>query len=228
MGNGLKLVLRSPLFRLALKGILWMASVMSIEAYGASWLTVGFFVFASLFFYKGRHDESLYRFRGSFIVLYILALLGIFHIQSTYIMYGTLFFVLIGLCVLGGIRDLIFLNRQFLYRLLQFFIYIAVFVAFFLSLNAELFLVKYALLFITLLVLIKEGIDFLGSSMKYKSRLYITIIAVTLVFIILEITWGLALLSPRPLHAGSMMTLVLFLMFDYLINSPKRIASDTF
>src|SRR3989344_1680406 len=193
MGNGLKLVLRSPLFRLALKGILWMASVMSIEAYGASWLTVGFFVFASLFFYKGRHDESLYRFRGSFIVLYILALLGIFHIQSTYIMYGTLFFVLIGLCVLGGIRDLIFLNRQFLYRLLQFFIYIAVFVAFFLSLNAELFLVKYDLL-----------------------------------FIILEITWGLALLSPRPLHAGSMMTLVLFLMFDYLINSPKRIASDTF
>lgn len=129
MAIELKLVLRSPRSALLLKSLLFFGFLVLAKIVGFGWLAILFFLIASaiLFFFP------LFQSIPYFISFILFVGLGIFFLKQLsgfYFWVGALGLIAIFYLILG-VKNLVLMNRSFLYRIFHLAVFYGVFILFF-------------------------------------------------------------------------------------------------
>ena len=203
MATKLKLVLQNPKLRLAFKALAFAGLIILLRFQNFNLVSIALFAAGAIFLYIKplfRTFELLL----PFAVLAVVALLitnliawGVYFWIAV-IYFTALFFILL------GIKDLVVVRREFWRRFLNLALIYPVFLLFFFQ-NETSYGIKILLLFLALLILLKELL---------KKRLPTWVLALFLI----EGVWAIALLPLGFISAANLAVLTYWTLTEFAIN----------
>ena len=206
------------LYPLALKSAIF--SVLLFLA-GFNWLVWILFAAFSFYFYFQPSFNNKRFFYSFFAVFFCsLAILEKIHFLgyrfSAAIMFGILFFVLL------GTKNLAFINRQGIYHSINGFLLLSVFLSFFLSDKSEWFVLKYLLVGAALFFLSREFLEFFWKENKkeevYSGEPFISLSSLSIAFLGMQVAWGTALLPIGFLNSSALALAFMLVLQDFFLN----------
>jgi hypothetical protein len=203
---------------LALKSAIF--SVALVLA-GANWFAWILFAGLSAYFYFKPSLNSR-RFLYSFLALFSCSLMILSKIDLlgyriwAAIFFGALFFALL------GIKNLAFINRQGIYHIINGFLLLAVFLAFFVSDKSEWFVLKYLLAGLAVYLLAREFLAFFWKENKkeevYSGDQFILLSSLIIAFLAMEAVWAIALLPIGFLNSSALALAFMLVLQDFFLN----------
>ena len=214
MAEKLKLVLKIVRSQLLLKAAIFAGLLFWVKISNFSVLPVFLFLLTNtILYFRGRgqnNSETI----GSSVILLIISLFGVSmigHLQfliPAIILYSVIFYLIL------GIKDLVFVQRGHLNYFKNILLFYSIFLTYFLSDKYDLFFIKYSLVFVFTFLLVYEWLFWSEKSFVKRRR----IIAMVFSLLVLQLTWGASLLPLGFVNSATLMTVLIYIMFDFCLH----------
>jgi hypothetical protein len=217
MEERLKSVLKISQLRLILKSFIFAGFLFWVKMSGFGILPILLFLGLSIFLYFRTHQHNNSENISSFFILLAVSLAGISFLRHVqFLLIAIAFFSFLFYLILG-IKDLLFSRRyewNFIKNLLLIY---SIFIVYFLTDKYNFFALKYSAIFIAIFLIIQEW--FFWLEIKFPKRYRLS--ALVFSFLILQLLWAVSILPLGFINSATIMTIFVYLMFDFCVNHFK-------
>lgn len=210
MVGRLKLVLQNQRLQLLLKSFIFAGLLAWVKAGDFGFLPILFFLFFSLYMFRGHPYSLMSQNFYSFLALIVVSL-GVTNIlnRQAFVFLAILFFSVLFYLILG-IKELIFVHRQQWYAVKNILLFYSLFLFFFLWDKSSYFFIKYLSFFVLTFFLLREWLFW--SEQNFPKRQLLA--SFVLAFVVVEILWSTAILPIGFISSANIMILITYLLVD--------------